>query len=129
MVFAVNAKSQNMTSWEIKWNFFGVRHEGLMILSGNIGTFRVKVIDRNSGQLLDVVDQYVKVKAKSGGTVLNCYNPQSRFGNSYSADNFFINDEGEMYMMDDGGNWSTEVAITEISEMSDLLRMKRKYGL
>jgi hypothetical protein len=130
MVLAVMAKSQSMTAWEIKWNFYGVRHEGLMILAGNTGTFRVKVIDRSSGELLDVVDQYVKAKSKSDGTVLNCYNPQSMSGSSsYSADNFFVSDDGEMFMMDDNGNWSAEVTITEISEMSDLLRMKKKYGL
>jgi len=130
MILAVAVQAQSMSSWEIKWNFYGVRHEGLMILAGNVGTFRVKIMDRNSGELMDVVDQYVKVKVKSTGIVMNCYNPRSMNGyNTYSADNFFLDKDDSMYMMDDAGNWSTEVGITEISNMDALMRMKRKYGL
>lgn len=128
-LFNSTAYSQQMTSWEIKWNFYGIRHEGLMILSGNVGTFRVKCIDRNSKELVDVVDQYVKRSYVWDGVILNCYNPTSHVGSDYSADNFKIFNNGIMYMMDNDGNWSNEIVMRQIIDMNDLLRMKDKYGL
>lgn len=129
LVFSLTIFSQNITSWEIKWNFYNLRHEGLMMLMGNTGTFRVRVINRNNGLLVNVVDQYVKVKNDDDGLKLQCYNPRTHYGGSYSADNFFLDNDGDFYMMDDDGNWSREISITQIRELSDLYVMKQKYGL
>ena len=128
LLVSINAYAE-ITSWEIKWNYYQFRSEGLMLLVGKVGTFRVKTFNRNNGALLDVVDQYVTAKIVSDGIVLNCYNPRSANGRSYSADNFKILNNGSMYTIDDNGVWSTQVGMRQITDTYELLRIKQKYNL
>jgi hypothetical protein len=69
-LLSFSIQAQNITSWEIKWDFYNARHEGLMILSGGIGTFRVKVINRSTGDLVDIIDQYVTTRTVRDGVEL-----------------------------------------------------------
>ena len=129
LTFSITSHAQQMSSWEIKWNFYGIRHEGLMILSGNIGTFRVICYNRNNRQIVDIVDQYVVASRVSNGVNLNCSSPRSHYNRLYSADNFKIFNNGSMYMLDNSGNWSTEIWMRRITQAYDLITMKQKYGL
>lgn len=127
--FAMTSFSQ-MSSWEVKWNFYSQRYEGLIILAGNVGTFRVLVKDKSSGKVLDTVDQTCTVTHyRDGSSEIECYNPKSKKGLDYSPDNFKIFSNGAMYQMDDSGNWSTQISMRQITDIYDLMAMKNKYGL
>ena len=119
----------SQSAWEITWDFYGIRHQGLMMLDDdNTGFFRVNCYNLYYGNLIDVVDQDVIARSVYDGVVLNCYNPRSAYSTMYSADNFKIFQNGAMYMMDDSGNWSTMITMSEV-RLSNLNRMLIKYGL
>lgn len=124
------ASSQN-SYFEIIWNLYNIRHEGLLVIEkeGNKGIFRVLCIDKNTEQVYDCVDQSVTGRKVRDGIVLNCSNPISHGGYSYSPNNIKLFYNGDIYIEDDAGYWSTYVDAYEITNEYQFERMVRKYGL
>jgi serine/threonine protein kinase len=124
------ASSQN-SYFEIIWNLYNIRHEGLLVIEkeGNKGIFRVLCIDKNTEQVYDCVDQLVTGRKVRDGIVLNCSNPISHGGYSYSPNNIKLFYNGDIYIEDDAGYWSTYVDAYEITNEYQFERMLRKYGL
>ncbi len=113
--------------YEIRWNFYNTHYEGLMELKGNSGNIRVKLIDRNTEETYDLVDQSVTVRTVDDGTEIYCSNPISHEGRPYTADNFKIYNDGHMIMKDNEGNWSEQIDGRQITNKYQFEHMLRKY--
>jgi hypothetical protein len=89
-LFSFSAFSQ--TAWEITWDFYGTRHQGLLLVDGdNTGLLRVKCRNIYNGALIDIVDQDVIADRVYDGVAIYCYRPRTMSGSiMYSADNFKI---------------------------------------
>jgi len=131
-VIAFGTSVYSQTAWEITWDFYGTRHQGLLLVdSDNTGLLRVKCWNIYYGTLIDVVDQDVVVRKVYDGVIINCYNPRSTIYNytNYSADNFKIFNNGTMYMQDDNGNWSSMIVMYEITTTAQLNAKMREFDL
>jgi hypothetical protein len=128
-LFSFSAFSQ--TAWEITWDFYGTRHQGLLLVDeDDTGLLRVKCWNIYNGVLLDIVDQDVVMERVYDGVAIYCYRPRTMYGNiTYSADNFKIFNNGSMYMQDDNGNWSTAIVMYQIMTTFQLNSKMREYGL
>ncbi len=131
LLTTVTASAQETTVWEIAWNFFNFRHQGLMVLTGNNnGILHVRVFDRTTGELVQGVYENVQAQNTYDGSLLQCYNPRVVRGDGhYTADNFKFFENGTMMMMDDAGNWSYEVRLRQIINREEMDELTEQYGL
>lgn len=101
--------------YSIVWNFYNIQHQGILVLEGGSGLLEVSCYDRSNGQLVNVIQEDVSVTEVNDGWIINCSNVSSKYNRPYSADNFKLFRNGAMYMMDNSGNWSTEISMTKLN--------------
>lgn len=129
---AVHSAHAQLVVTEISWRVYNQLYTGLLaIYPGDTGFFVVKFFNPQIGLVRVQQDASLTKKMDIYGNTtfyINCYNPVAYPYVPYSADNFIMYPNGQIYTQDASGTWSTIVTQNVIKEEHWSIKLA-EYGL
>lgn len=134
LFLALAAEAQQISAWEITWNYQGVKYEALLWMPSNSDDFAARVKYYANG--CNVIEQDFSTTIYPDFTLMEGYNPRfiyrSRYNeNGYKSDNLIFDDES-FFMLYDlehllyPGLWSKTSTPRRIYTLKEFERLR--YG-
>ena len=131
IMVSITCKAQSMVT-EISWNVYNQNYTGLLVLyPNNRGVLKIKTFIVGIGWVWVIQDAVLKNQYDiwvNCTSYINCYNPKTTPYVPWSADNFVVYPNGNMYTQDASGTWSTAI-VAYIVPTNNWQNKFREYGI